>query len=261
MFLLYAKTILKNLLLPPAGFLLLALAGWLLLKRRPVLGRSLILIAIGALWLLSTPMISISLARLTEHYPPFDPQAASNAHPDAPQAIVILGGGGQRAYAAEYGGPAAGGVLLERLSYAAFLARLLNLPVLVTGSGVEAVAMRDSLARNFDIEARWVDSNAYDTFQNARNSARLLKADHIQRIVLVTHSLHMRRAVEEFKATGLQVSPAPTGIVDPNVRGSMVPEPDALLRSYSALNELIGEPVRLLLQATHLRSQQDPGQR
>ena len=76
MFLLYAKTIIKNLLLPPAGLLLIALVGWLLLKRRPVLGRRLILIAIGALWLLSTPLISISLARMVERYPPLDLHAA-----------------------------------------------------------------------------------------------------------------------------------------------------------------------------------------
>ena len=261
MFLLYAKTIIKNLLLPPAGLLLVALAGWLLLKRRPLLGRSLVLIAIGALWLLSTPMISISLARMTEHYPPFDLHAATSAPGDAPQAIVILGGGGQRAYAAEYGGPAAGGVLLERLSYGAYLAQQLNLPVLVTGFRVEAIAMRDSLARNFDIQARWVDANAYDTFENARNSAQLLKTDHIEHIILVTHSVHMGRSVEEFKATGLQVSPAPTGMVEPNVRGSVVPGPDALLRSYTAINELIGEQVRRLLQATHLRRHPESDQR
>lgn len=254
MFLLYLKTIAKNLLLPPAGLLLLAFAGWLLLKRRPVLGRTLILIAIGALWLLSTPMISFSLARLTERYPPLDLQSTATAPAGAPQAIVILGGGGQRAYAAEYGGPAAGPVLLERLSYGAYLAHKLNLPVLVTGFRVEAAAMRDSLARNFDIQARWVDANAYDTFENAQNSAQLLERDHIERIVLVTHSNHMARSVEEFKSAGLQVFPAPTGMVEPNIRGSIVPGPDALLRSYSAINELIGEQVRRLLQATHLRN-------
>jgi uncharacterized SAM-binding protein YcdF (DUF218 family) len=260
MFLLYAKTIIKNLLLPPAGLLLLALAGWLLLKRRPVLGRSIIVIAIGALWLLSTPGISFSLARLTERYPPLDLHSAADVQSGAPQAIVILGGGGQRAFAAEYGGPAAGGVLLERLSYGAFLARTLNLPVLVTGFRVEAIAMRDSLARNFDIQARWVDADSYDTFENALNSARLLKADHIQNIVLVTHSVHMRRSVEEFAATGLQVRPAPTGIIEPSA-GGWVPGPDALLRSYSAINELIGEQVRVLLEATHLRSHRALDQR
>jgi uncharacterized SAM-binding protein YcdF (DUF218 family) len=168
---------------------------------------------------------------------------------------VILGGGGQRLYAPEYGGPAAGGILLERLSYGAFLANKTQLPVLVTGFRVEAAAMHASLARNFGIEARWVDNRAYDTFENARNSAQLLQADGIRRILLVTHATHMRRAVEEFRSAGLDVVPAPTGIMDPNQTGlGLQPFPDQLLRSSSAINEIVGEAVRALLQATHLRS-------
>jgi uncharacterized SAM-binding protein YcdF (DUF218 family) len=249
MFLLHLKTVLKQLFLPPAGLLLLALLGLLLLRRRPILGRSLIVFSIATLWLLSTPMVANSLTRLAEHYPVLDVRAAAGA-----QAVVILGGGGERLYAPEYGGPAAGPVLLERLSYGAFLARKTGLPVLVSGSRIEAASMRASLARNFEMQTRWMDDQAYDTFENARNSTLLLKADGVQRIILVTHATHMRRAVEEFRAAGLEVLPAPAGIVDPNARGfAMVPGPDALLHSYSALNELLGEPVRELLEATHLR--------
>jgi uncharacterized SAM-binding protein YcdF (DUF218 family) len=250
MFLLYLKTLIKNLLLPPAGPLLLALAGLLLIRRRPAVGRALAFAGVATLLILSTGWAANSLQRLAEHYPALDMQAAAGA-----QAIVILGGGGQRFYAPEYGGPAAGAVLLERLSYGAFLANKTNLPVLVTGFRVEAAAMHDSLARNFGIETRWVDNRAYDTFENARNSAQLLQADGIRRIILVTHAIHMRRAVEEFRSAGLDVVPAPTGIIDPNLTGlASMSFPDNLLRSYSAINELIGEPVRALLQASHLRS-------
>jgi hypothetical protein len=34
-----------------------------------------------------------------------------------------------------------------------------------------------------------------------------------------------------------------------------VPNPDALLRSHAAIYEMVGEPVRLFLAATHLRRQ------
>jgi uncharacterized SAM-binding protein YcdF (DUF218 family) len=249
MFLLHLKTVVKQLFLPPAGLLLLALLGVLLLRRLPILGRSLIIFSIATLWLLSTPMAANSLSRMAEHYPVLDMRAAVGA-----QAVVILGGGGERLYAPEYAAPAAGPALLERLSYGAFLARQMGLPVLVTGARVEAVAMRASLARNFDTQTRWVDERAYDTFENARNSALLLKADGAQRIILVTHATHMRRAVEEFRAVGFEVFPAPVGMIDPNARGvDLLPGPDALLRSYSAINELVGEPMRELLEATHLR--------
>jgi uncharacterized SAM-binding protein YcdF (DUF218 family) len=250
MFLLHLKTAIKNLFLPPAGPLLIALAGLLLIKRRPVLGRGLVFVGIATLWLLSTPIVANSLQSMAEHYPPLDLRAAGSA-----QAIVILGGGGQRLYAPEYDGPAAGPILLERLSYGAYVAHATNLPVLVTGFKVEALAMHATLARNFGIEPRWVDNAAYDTFENARNSAQLLKADGIQRIILVTHGTHMRRSVEEFRTAGLAVIPAPLGMNDTTHFGlGLQPYPDALWRSYAAINELVGEPIRALLEATHLRN-------
>jgi uncharacterized SAM-binding protein YcdF (DUF218 family) len=166
-----------------------------------------------------------------------------------------LGGGGQRALAPEYAGPAADPFLLERLSYGAYVAKKTGLPVLVTGFAVEAQAMHDSLQRNFDVETRWIDDQAYDTFQNVRNSARILKADNVQRIVLVTRATHMRRSVQEYTDAGFDVVPAPVGILATRDFGVQryLPNPDALLRSHAAIYELIGEPVRMFLAATHLR--------
>jgi uncharacterized SAM-binding protein YcdF (DUF218 family) len=252
MLLLRLKTLLRNLLLPPAGPLLLAMLGVILLKRRPVLARACLALGLGSLWLLSTPMVSDALASLAEHYPPMNLRRAGDA-----QAIVILGGGGQRAFAPEYGGPAAEPLLLERLSYGAFIARKTGLPVLVTGFQIEAIAMRDTLLRNFDIDAHWVDDQAYDTFENARNSVRLLEADGVHRIVLVTHATHMWRSVHEFTAAGFEVTAAPVGILSGRDRGiaHFLPSPDALLRSYGAAYELLGEPVRAFLAASHLRRQ------
>ncbi|MGO9933750.1 MAG: YdcF family protein [Steroidobacteraceae bacterium] len=252
MLLLQLKTLVKNLILPPTGPLLLALLGLLLLKRRPAMARACLIVGLGSLWLLSTPIVGDVLAGLAEHYPPLDLRRAADA-----QAIVILGGGGQRAFAPEYGGPAAEPLLLERLAYGAFLARKTGLPILVTGFRIEASAMQGSLQRNFAIDPRWVDGQAYDTFQNARNSARLLDADGLHRIVLVTHGTHMRRAVQEFTGAGLDVIPAPVGILAERDIGiwRFLPSPGALPRSYAAVNELLGEPVRALFAATHLRRQ------
>jgi len=248
----YAKTLLRNLILPPAGPLLLAIIGLLLLRRRPQLGRVLLAVALGSLWLLSLPVVADALTRLTMHYPPLD-----LGEPTRAQAIVILGGGGQRAYAPEYGGPAAEPLLLERLAFGAYVARRTGLPVLVTGNGIEATAMSISLARNFGVETRWVEARSYDTFENARNSAQLLRADGVQRIVLVTGATHLWRAAHEFTATGLTVVPAPVGVLadrDVGVK-RYLPDVLALLRSYLASYELLGEPVRELLAFTHLRRQ------
>ena len=244
------KTLVKNGLLPPGGLLLLALLGLLLLKRRPKLARACLITAIASLWLLSTPVISDALTRWVERYPPLDLSRAASA-----QAIVVLGGGGQRALAPEYGGPAAEPLLLERLSYGAYLEKKTGLPVLVTGFSLEARAMHDSLLRNFGVEARWVDDRAYDTFQNARNSAQLLQPEGVRRIILVTRATHMGRSVEEFASSGFEVFPAPVGILASRDFGVLrfVPDADALLRSRAAIYEMVGEPVRIILAATHLR--------
>ena len=250
--LLQFKTLLKDIVLPPSGPLLLALLGLLLLKRRPVPARICLIAGIGSLWLLATPIVSDGITRLVERYPPLDLQLAANA-----QAIVILGGGGQRRLAPEYDGPAAEPLMLERLSYGAYLSRKTGLPVLVTGFSLEARAMHDTLKRNFGVEARWVDASASDTYQNARNSAQLLKADGVHRVVLVTHATHMWRAAQEFTEAGFEVVPAPAGILAHRDFGMLrlMPNPETLLRSYMAIYEILGEPARLFLSATHLRRQ------
>ncbi len=250
MWLLHLKTLLKELFLPPAGPLLLALLGLVLLKARPRLARVFIVAGLASLWLLSTPIVADALTGLVELYPPLDFRQAATA-----QAIVILGGGGQRALAPEYQGPAAEPFLLERLSYGAYIARKTGLPVLVTGFSLEARAMHDSLQRNFEIETRWIDDQAYDTFENARNSARVLAAENVHRIILVTRATHMRRSVQEFTDAGFDVIPAPAGMLAVRDFGVLrfTPNPQALLRSQMAIYELIGEPVRILLSASHLR--------
>jgi len=250
MMLKYCKAVLRNLILPPAGPLLLAIIGALLLRRRPRLARVLLALGLGSLWLLSLPFVADAFTRLTQHYPPLDLAQATQA-----QAIVILGGGGLRAWAPEYGGPAADPIMLERLAYGAYVARRTGLPILVTGNGMEPVAMRESLLRNFGIEPRWVEDRSFDTFENARNSAQLLRAAGIHRIVLVTSATHIWRSAHEFAAVGMEVIPAPAGMLSTREIGleRYLPQIDALGRSYLATYELLGEPVRELLALSHLR--------
>jgi len=254
MFLLRLKTLLRCLLLPPAGPLLLAGLGLVLLGKRPRLARVCLVAGMGSLWLCSTPLVAAALVKLVEAYPALDLARATQA-----QAIVILGGGGQRAQAPEYGmAPMAGPELLERLSYGAYVAKVTGLPLLVTGFHIEATAMHDSLSRNFGVEPRWVEDQAYDTFENAHNSVRLLKAAGVRRIILVTHSMHMNRAVHEFRDAGIEVVPAPTGMRRAGGRiriGDFVPSPDALASASGALYELAGNATRVLLAASHLRRQ------
>jgi uncharacterized SAM-binding protein YcdF (DUF218 family) len=257
MVLLYLKTLLRQLILPPAGPLLLGLAGLLLLRRRPGLGRILIAFALGFLWLISMPLISDAIVSIAQTQSPLDLSRLEGA-----QAIVILGGGVTHAVSPEYAGaPAAGSELMDKIAYGAYVSRRTALPILISGFEYEADAMQATLRTNFDIQPRWIDRDAYDTFQNARNAAALLQRDGIERVILITMATHMRRSVREFAATGLTVLPAPMDILVRRPAGitDFVPSATALLRSHEAIYELIGEPVRQILAATHARRQQPSG--
>jgi uncharacterized SAM-binding protein YcdF (DUF218 family) len=251
------KAVARTLLLPPVGLLLLAVLGAILLARRYRRSGWICLItALSLIWLLSLPIVADRLTGLVQQYPAFDPARATNA-----QAIVILGGPGNRNNAPEYGGrPAVELDLLERLNYGAWLSRQTHLPILVTSNPENSQAMAASLMRDFQIPAHWVDAKARDTFENARNSAAILRADHVNSILLVTSTTHMVRAAREFSATGLAVTAAPVQVYARSEFDlfSCLPSPEGMLRSNRAVYELIGERVREAMVVLHLRRQQ-PG--
>jgi len=244
------KATLRTLLLPPGSALLLATAGAILVVRRRRLGLTLLAVGLGCIWVLALPAVADLLTRAAEGYPPLDPHAPVSA-----QAVVILAGGGYRHYAPEFGAGAASDVLLERLTYGAFLAKRLHLPVLITGDFAEIWAMGDALRRDFDVEPTWVDRRSHDTYENAHISYQMLHPAGVQRILLVTSAAHMRRAVHEFAAVGFDVVPAPTGSWGPHEWNVLmvVPSASGLLHSQIAIYELAGELVRRVLARTHIR--------
>jgi uncharacterized SAM-binding protein YcdF (DUF218 family) len=252
------KSLLSALLLPPTGPLLLAAAGAALIglcagARARRAGWALLIAGLATLWVLATPMVANALTEAAQPYPALD-----LAHPLPAQAIVVLGGGEARAGAPEYAGaPAAGGDLLERVEYAAFIARRTALPILVTGQARETLAMRAALVRDFGIEPRWVEDRSRDTYQNAQFSAPMLKAAGVRRIVLVTSAVHERRAVQEFTSAGFGVVPAPEGMLAAQGGGlrRFLPNGAALVRSTAALHELLGEVARRLFAALGVRRQ------
>lgn len=244
------RILFRTLILPPGCLLIVGLIGLLLARRYRRLGIALAAASLGGLWLLSMPVIADGLERMTEHYPALD-----LSHPVAAQAIVILGGGGYRKEAPEYGGPAPEYAMYDRLAYGAYVARNTGLPVLVTGNGAEALTMQVSLSRDFGVRTRWVDEAAKDTYDNARNSARILRAAGIAHVVLVTSDTHLWRAAQEFEMAGLAIVPAPADVLAPREIGVLrfIPTANGLERSYEAAYELVGEGLRDVLVATHLR--------
>jgi uncharacterized SAM-binding protein YcdF (DUF218 family) len=249
------KATLRTLLLPPAAPLLVTLLGWLIARRFRRLGALAMATGVVSLWLLSTGIVADALTRLVERLPALDLSKPIDA-----QAIVIIGGGGLRENAAEYAGPAADFLLLDRLNYGAFVARRTGLPVMVSGAPVEARVMRITLKRDYGIDVRWIEHESRDTFENARFSRRVLAPEGIDRIVLVTMSTHMWRATQEFTDAGFTVSAAPSGLSEERELAPIrfVPTASALSRSSAAVYELLGEPARRFQAFFHLREKLDP---
>ncbi|WP_428491339.1 YdcF family protein [Rhodopila sp.] len=211
-------------------------AGW----RR--FGRRLTWTALIALILLGMPIVSGSMLRALEPNLPTTPPAD---HP--PQAIVVLSANEIHTHQEKLG--ARPGLLtLDRLRTAAMMHRRTGLPILVSG-GVPgpddpslAAVMAQSLQDDFQTPVRWVEPKSADTWQNARFSADILRADGIDSIYLVTHSWHMRRAVLAFRQAGLTVTAAPTDLDDPPTLelGDFIPRASAWQTGYYALHEWIG---------------------
>lgn len=236
------KQLLKNLVLPPTGPLLLAALGLALvvLRRRRLGGLVVCATGLAALWVLATPIAADSLVRWAERYPALDPAQVGDA-----QAIVILAGG-VRVDAPEYGTSAPGATSLERLVYGARLARQTHLPVLISGSRLEASSMSDFLQHDLGVTAQWVENHSRDTHQNAQFSAVILARAGVHKVVLVTSAAHMARSVVEFNAAGINTVPAPAAMWTRRDFGVLayVPNADALIRSQRALYEGLGRVVQ-----------------
>jgi uncharacterized SAM-binding protein YcdF (DUF218 family) len=248
------KAIARSLILPPGSSLVLLLIGLLMVWRRWRFGWGVLLAGFVSIWLVSTPAFSDWLSQLAERCPAFDPSKPTDA-----QAVVILGGGGERLHAPEYQGAMAEPFLLERLALGSYLARRLSLPVLITGAPSEAIAMPETLTRNFQVTPRWIEGHSRDTYENAQLTARILLPQGIKKVILVTTANHEWRAAHEFMDAGFEVTPAPAGVMATRELGffKFAPSASAIERSHQAVYELVGEPMRRLQSALGVRERFD----
>jgi len=237
----------KNLLLPPGIFLLILLFAWWLRNSRPRLARALFVIGLGGMWAISLPIVVEWSAKGIESIPPLaQSQWATLAqHADA---IVILGSGRER-NDPSWGADIPTGVALERMRYAARMAKASGLPVLVTGGlhygepPSEAAIMAESLREDFGVTVRWQEGESRTTWENAKLTAAILQPLGIKRVVVVTQAWHMPRSVWSFEKAGFSVVPAPVGFLGvDNARpfGGWTPEARAVGQSGQLLNEAAG---------------------
>ena len=242
------KAVIKPIILPPTGLLLLALIGLGIRRRFARSGALMAWTGVVGLLLLSMPAVAVFLVRSLDASPPFDAARAKQA-----QAIVILGGGIRRG-APDYGGDTLGELTLERVRYGARVARLTGLPVLVSGGAVhrgeatESSLMRRALEQEYGVVVRWAEDRSRTTHENALYSSAMLRDAGIRSVVLVAHSFDMPRARAEFAAAGIETLPAPTGI--PAAKDvewiDYLPSMAGLRESYFAVYEIVANLVRRL---------------
>lgn len=237
----FLKSVLEFLILPPVNLVLAIVVGLLVLRTRPCLGRWIIGASTALLLLLGMPAVGYGLLIGLEQGLPMTPPPG-----DPPAAIVILGADVR--LIREPPGISVGPLALQRLRAGAALYRKTHLPILISGGVIGSdeppvsLLMAHSLEQDFHVPVRWIEDRSRDTWENASDSAAILRRAGIRSIYLVTHAWHERRALIAFRHTGLIVTAAPTKLdrYPPFGLGDFVPTAKVWLYSYFAVHEWVG---------------------
>lgn len=244
---LFLSRILSQLIHPLVlGGLLVVMGGGLAVWRRrwglPGVAAGLLIV-----WVPATPVVADWLqGSLEDRFPPRPVAAVPTA-----DAIVTLGGAiGAPVPPREY--PDLSGAA-DRVWHAARLYRAGKAPLIVASGGTlpwrdqrfrEADAMQ-ALLTSWNVPADSVlrESTSANTYENAVNTADILEERDLDRVLLVTSALHMRRALATFRSAGVYAVPAPTDyrvVDDPGSFLDLVPSAGALGGSTAAIREYVG---------------------
>lgn len=244
----YAEKLLTALALPPAGPILLALVGLMLAWRDWRFGKTIVVLALAALWVLSMPVVSDALKySLERRFPPLAMEEVPNA-----DAIVALGGGIQPASSRNPYPDL--GAASDRYWHAWRLWRAGKAPEIVVSGG--AMPWLDARSTEAEAAVRFLadlgvpanrillESSSLDTSQNAQMTESVLRTRGARKALLVTSALHMRRALARFEqipgiefipvATDHEVAADPAGLI------RWLPDTDALDGSRRAMKEYLG---------------------
>jgi len=243
---LLAVKVAAQLILPPGGLILLAIAGFVFWRKW--WGRGLVGLALALFWLLSTEPVRDALTRPLE----FQHQALKVAEIPAGRMAIVLLGGGIYENAPEYGGDdSLSRHGLMRAAYAAELVKQTGIPVYTTGG----MPLTHTAEPEGTIMARWlvkfgvpkhmvhVEVAARTTWENAGNTKLVLQKLGVSRIILVTSAWHMPRSVWCFKKNELDVIAAPTDYLTKQAAydlRSYFPRWNVMADSGDALHEYLG---------------------
>lgn len=217
----------SRLLHPAIQSLLLGLLSLLFIGlRHPRKGLALGALALGWIWLASTPAFALTLRGGLV--------GLSQPAPSRVDAIVVLGGGRL---------PRDGTVPDNtRAGTALRLWREGRAPLLLVSGRDQA----NELARRFGragvpVDDLRIEDGSTNTHENARDSAALLRANGVDAVALVSSDIHLRRAAACFRREGIEVVPvAAREDRDGLLRApAWLPRRDALTLTARALHEYV----------------------
>ncbi len=211
------------------------------------LGLAVVGAGLMVVWVPSTPVFSDWLQETLEsRFPPASVEAAPTA-----DAIVVLGGAVSaprppRVYPDLNDSS-------DRVWHAARLYRADKAPLVIASGGT--VPWKDQRFREAPVMQRllesWgvppdsvlLESSSANTHGNAQFTARLASDRDIDRVLLVTSALHMRRALATFRSAGVNAIPAATDyrvVEGTKTLLDLLPNAAALAGSTGAIREYVG---------------------
>ena len=189
----------------------------------------------AALWAVSTPLMAHWLVgQLESAYPPLPLSSYKPA-----DVVIVLGGA---LSPPGDGSPADFGEAADRVVHAFRIFKAGLAPrILISGGNVfpdgrvsEGQAIADILVElGIDRSAILVEASSRNTYENARESLDIWKAEGFRTGLLVTSAMHMPRALAVFRKAGLVLEPASTDFRT----GTLVPFPLSILPDAASLDE------------------------
>ena len=243
----FIANLVTSVMLPPTGLIVLGLLGIGISLIWKKIGTFVAAFSLLALLLCSVPIVSASLVDLLQTDPPLLEKDLKKTLADV-DALVMLAGG-RRSEAEEFDGDTVSEFTLERVRYAAWLAKRTGLPLIVSGGLANdenislAELVQDVLQKEFIVIVDHIERDSRNTFENAKNTSRYLKVNKMRKIALVTHAWHMPRAKKAFEYFQIDVTPAPTAFYGraSKISGlNFLPSANALFYSSMAFHELLG---------------------
>lgn len=214
-------------------------------RRRLRIGWAFAWIAWGALYLLSMPVVANELGARTEIRGPNLDRALAGVDRER-TALVVLAGGMRTYDSSVPPRERLDSGTTERVLGASRLYHQQHFGVVVlSGSPVGVTDAMEDLITTLGVprERLLRESLSRNTRENASESLRLLRErGGIDRVVVTTSALHLRRAVHEFARAGERVIPAAVDVTGHSrfFYDELLPASGALFHSQQVLHELLG---------------------